>query len=308
VGLIILTLLPGVFAQQAKNPFVLIQNLGKDIVDASITKARNFLINLNSWSINLLGYLVLASPEQSPELKSISEAMISLLGLFYLAILSFVGFKFLLGSINEVHRAEAKQWLVSTIFLIVILYASKDIYSIILEFSKVFVNAVWTPQTFDKFFSTASLQGTSFTVLGIQALTNFLNTIVLFTRYQIVTLGWVLFPLGIFLYFLQPVKHFGALILNIVGVTLVLQALIAIVFWGYAGVDSLALNSLENSVQGNANELSLVSISILWIAIDLLLVFAVFTTVVKTAVSARNSILMSNSINAENRQTIILSK
>jgi hypothetical protein len=63
----------------------------------------------------------------------------------------------------------------------------------------------------------------------------------LILRYAIVAIGVVLFPLGIFSYFIPPLRSYGLLVLNFLGTCIFITALDAIILVGFGKLIEIAL-------------------------------------------------------------------
>ena len=68
--------------------------------------------------------------------------------------------------------------------------------------------------------------------VSILAVFVFIAVITLALRQLILILGVMFFPIGLFLYFIAPLKQYGSVILNVLGVTVFMQVLDVIILIG----------------------------------------------------------------------------
>ena len=148
------------------------------------------------------------------------------LSLFYCLLMFYSGFNFILSGYDSAKRERAKEWFRDIFVMIVLIQCSYFIYSLIIEINSLLTAGIINLIDNQFFLLTADnlsnigLQfffGLSYVfVLGITA-------IFLLLRYLIVAAGIVFVPIGIFLYFIPPVKDYGKLILNFIGINIFLS-------------------------------------------------------------------------------------
>jgi hypothetical protein len=148
-------------------------------------------------------------------------AVTYVLGFFYVFLFMYSGFVFLTSGGNPIRRNHAKETLQNTVIMIVLIGASYYLYDIVLTLCSTISNAILNMidetfflLTFDSFTNIA-LEGI-FVTLYLFALVLALLFLVL--RYIFVSLGVILLPIGIFCYFIPPLKGYGRFILNVLGV------------------------------------------------------------------------------------------
>ncbi len=162
--------------------------------------------------------------------------IISIISAFYLLLFLIVGFKFLYGSYDAVQRKEAKEWFKKAVILIIAVNASLLLYALILNLSSGIALTLWSSE-FESLFIIENLNALDFLWLGTFGLFLFLAVITLVLRQIVLIAGVMLFPIGIFLYFIPPLKTYGSVITNILGVAIFMNVadviiLIAIqLFW-----------------------------------------------------------------------------
>lgn len=150
-------------------------------------------------------------------------AVCYVLSFFYLFLFLYAGFAFLTAGGNPVKRARAKESLQNSVLMILLIAASYYLYELILSVVSIMSNTVlemidptFFLLTFDNFINIA-LEGI-FVTLYVIMLTFTLLFLVL--RYIFVSFGVILVPIGIFCYFIPPLKSYGRFILNVLAIFL----------------------------------------------------------------------------------------
>lgn len=183
-------------------------------------KAIEFVISIfNSPIENLLGDIqnFLTEPVNIELFKSLWQIMVYILSVFYGLFLLFAGYTFIVSGQDVIKREMAKDWLKNIIFMIIFVQASYFLYKALLEIGASLSAGVINMINPDFFLLTAD----SIPELGLQFLfssiyiTTLTSTLIfLIIRYFLVSLGLVLFPIGLFLYFIPPLKSYGKLIVE----------------------------------------------------------------------------------------------
>ena len=113
-------------------------------------------------------------------------------------------------------------------------------------------------------------------LLGVfYVLTLFITCLILIIRYAIVAIGVALFPLGIFFYFVQPLKPYGVLLLHFLGVAVFVTFLDGILLVGFSRL-------IEISLFANTKILVMISAFSL---INAVMFFLMFFSILKAAFS-----------------------
>ena len=154
----------------------------------------------------------LTEPVNIEQFQSLWQLVIYILSIFYGLLLLFAGYNFIVSGHDPVRREMAKEWLKNIIFLIIFVQASFFLYKVLLELGASMSAGVMNLVDPSFFLITAS----SITDLGLQFLfsityifTLFNTIILLFIRYFLVNIGLLLFPIGLFLYFVPPLRSYG---------------------------------------------------------------------------------------------------
>lgn len=208
-------------------------NLGQCVSDA-------FFDTLVTWVnapldpiLTGINYLLVEPVILSP-FKGIWSIILYLLGFFYLIMLAFAGFKFLTSGTNILAREQAKEWLKNTFLVFIFTSASFYMYELIVDLGSTVTTAFVSlvPETFFRLtidnITNVSLQFVFFLVYLLVLL---ITLVSLALRYILVAIGVIFAPLALFCYFIPPLKSYGSMYLNVVGIAVfspVIHALIII--------------------------------------------------------------------------------
>lgn len=210
---------------------------------------------------------------------SLWAVIIYVLSMFYAILIIYAGFQFIISGYDVQKRENAKVWLRNIIIMIVLVQASFFIYELAIQISAAMTSA------------TLSLINPSFFLLTIDNITNVALEIIFFLlyilvllatallliiRYAIVSIGVVFCPIAIFCYFIEPLKPYGKLVFNFLGICIFSTFLDAIILIGFAKMVEIPLF---------ANIKILVMISA-FIIIGLLMFFLILFSAIKSALKA----------------------
>jgi len=196
----------------------------------------NFLLSiLNAPVQPLLNavYSLLTQPVNIDIFSSIWGIIVYILSLFYGILLMYVGFKFIISGHSVEKREKAKSDLANILIMIVLVQSSFYLYSLLNQIIAS-VTTVTLNMVQQSFFLLTIDNITNIgleIVLLIPYLISILITLVLLTlRYLIVSAGVILFAIGIFCYFFEPLKHYGKLIINFLISTMAITFFYSIIF------------------------------------------------------------------------------
>ena len=252
----------------------LVQNLFEFILNLVNAPVQPFL----QMTLNLL-----SSPVNLSLFFSMWVIVIYVLSMFYALLLLGTGLNFMISGYDSEKRENAKQWLINILIMIVLIQASFFIYQLAIDLSATMTSATLTLVD-PNFF----LLGTGgFSDLGMAILLGFLyiavlilTTIILAIRYAFVALGVVLFPLAIFFYFIPPLRGYGSLLMNFLGISIFVPVIDAILLAGFAKITTA-------SVFANMQIIVLIGAFVL---INILMFFLLFFSIVKAGFSAYTGI------------------
>jgi hypothetical protein len=183
-------------------------------------KAVEFVIGIfNAPVESLLGDIqdLLTEPVNIEQFKGLWQIMIYILSIFYGLFLLFAGYQFIVSGHDVIKRETAKEWLKNIIFMIIFVQASYILYGVLLEIgaslSAGVINLI-DPEFFLLTADSISSVGLQFIFSSIYILTLTNTLVFLFLRYFLVSFGIVLFPIGLFLYFVPPLKSYGKMVIE----------------------------------------------------------------------------------------------
>ena len=141
------------------------------------------------------------------------------ISMFYGFLFLYCGLQFLVSGHDVVRREIAKEWLKNTVLMIILVQASFYLYGLLLDIASVSTSAILSMINEEFFLLTidnlASL-GIIIVFLTFHVLTLLFTIIFLLIRYLIICFGVILIPIGIFCYFIPPLKSYGKLIINLI--------------------------------------------------------------------------------------------
>ncbi|MFA5020408.1 MAG: hypothetical protein WC533_04915 [Candidatus Pacearchaeota archaeon] len=196
----------------------------------------NFLLGILNAPIQPLldlVYYLLTQPVNIDIFSPIWSIIVYILSLFYGMLLMYVGFRFLISGHSVEQREKSKAMLANILIMMVLVQSSFYLYSLAIEVTSSVTTAVLNMVQQNFFLLTidniANI-GLQFVFL-VPYLTSVLITLILLTlRYMIVSAGVILFAVGVFFYFIEPLKEYGKLIINFLFATMSLTFFYAIVF------------------------------------------------------------------------------
>jgi len=195
-----------------------------------------------------LVYNLLTEPVNVTIFSDIWSIIVYILSMFYGLLLIYVGFKFILSGHSVEQREKAKASLANTIVMMVLVQASFYIYSLIIELTSSVTTVILNMVQKNFFLLTVD----NITNVGLELvfvipyLISVSITLILLTlRYMIVSVGVILFAIGIFFYFIEPLKNYGRLIINFLFTTILLTFFYALIF--LASSKLLDINTFQNT-------------------------------------------------------------
>ncbi len=202
-----------------------------NILNAPITPFLNLVLDLLSEPINIDLFL------------NLWIIIIYVLSMFYGLLLLSAGLRFMISGHDSRKRDEAKQWLQNIAIMIILLQASFFLYDLTIELSAIMTSTTLSLINTDLFLLTLDSVGDLGVsiILGIVYVLVLLGTALILTiRYAFVSVGVVFLPLAIFAYFLPPIKQYGLLILNFLGIAIFVTFLDAILLIGFSELVGLS--------------------------------------------------------------------
>jgi len=211
---------------------------------------------------------------------SLWAIMVYVISLFYGLLLMYSGFNFIISGYDAVKREKAKEWFRNIFIMIVLVQASYFLYSWFLDINSLLTTAIINMIDGNFFLLTTD----NFVNLGLEFLFTIfyvlalLITVVLLTiRYVIVAIGIVFVPLAVFLYFIPPLKEYGRLIMNFLGVCVFSTFFDAVIL--------LACSKLVDvSIFGNFKILVMITA---FSIVNLLMIYLLVFTLIKSAMKSQ---------------------
>lgn len=202
--------------------------------------------------------------------------MVYILSMFYALLILYSGFSFIISGYDVHKRENAKEWLKNIVIMIILVQASFFIYELAVEISSSMTSTTLTlvnSNFFDLSISNISDIATQILFFSFYTITLLVTALILIIRYGIVAIGVVLFPLSIFLYFLLPLRAYGLLILNFLGISMFITFIDAVLLVGFSKL-------IEISIFANIKVLVMIGAFGL---ISIVMFFLMFFSVIKSA-------------------------
>jgi hypothetical protein len=195
-----------------------------DIADYFIEKIVEFMFAIVEGAtkpfLSLTEKLLKSEVSITP-FQSLWRSLAYAVSLFYGLILLYAGLQFITSGNDPAKRTNAKTWLKNVVVMIVLVQASYYLYQLMMQLSAALTTAIlkkcWVSFftiTYDV-FSNLSLEY-MFVTLYIAIL--LITILLLAIRYIFASIGVVLAPIGIFFCFIPPLKSYGKLIINSLGI------------------------------------------------------------------------------------------
>ena len=198
-----------------------IRDIPQGTADAIVAKQKQELVLFINPFLSAIKTFILSNPNPL-DLFDHWKLIVSVISAFYILLFLVAGLKFVLGAYDVGQREEAKVWFKNALFLVIVLNASYLLYSILLDLGSG-VSLVFWDAKFESLFSFEAIESLNLFSLYYLAFSSSLLWFTLFMRYALLLIGVVIFPLGLFLFFIPPMKTYGSAILNIFGSAVFIQ-------------------------------------------------------------------------------------
>jgi len=199
------------------------------------TVLNAFLALINAPLMPLLSFIksLMTANVQLSLFASLWAIVLYILSLFYGLLLFYAGFNFMVSGYDAAKRAKAKEWLRNIVIMIVLVQTSYFLYSSTLEINNRMTSGIMNmidPHFFQITADNIINIGLEliFTVFYVTSL--FITSLLLTLRYIIIASGIVFVPVGVFLYFIPPLRDYGKLILSFLGTCIFISFFIALTF------------------------------------------------------------------------------
>lgn len=247
----------------------------------------NYLLSIISSPLQYLLDLVrslLSQPVNLNPFLPIWTIIIYLLSMFYSFLIMYSGFNFIISGYDAAKRVKAKEWLRNIIIMIVLVQASFFIYTLINDATSTITASTLSlvPQNFFNLtadsISDFALQ---LMLYGVYFITILLTLITLLLRYAIISIGVALFPLAIFAYFIPPIREYGSFILNILGSSMFVVILDAVILVGFSKL--LEVPGFEN--------MKIILMITAFFLINVAMLFLMFFSLLKAAMNVGTKVM-----------------
>jgi len=249
-----------------------------------------FISVLNAPLKPLLGFIksLLTEPVNIQALAPIWAIILYVLSIFYGLILLYAGMNFMFSGHNEIKRAKSKEWFQNVFLMILFTQMSFFLYGMILDVSSLLTAGMMNLVSEEFFLLTADNIiniGLQFFFAFFYVLTLLFTMLILMIRYLTIAIGVVLFPIGIFLYFIPPVRDYGKLILNYLGVCIFIGFFDSVIF--LVASQLIQLQVFENmKIMVMIGTFSMANLLMLY-----LLFFSIIKSALKTTASVSKPII-----------------
>ncbi|MDD3175341.1 MAG: hypothetical protein PHU51_02595 [Candidatus Nanoarchaeia archaeon] len=198
-------------------------------------KMYEFILNLINAPLEPLLDLVTNLLQAHPSIElfqGIWAIVVYCISMFYGLLFIYAGFQFLLSGHNVVRREMAKEWLKNTMIMIVLIQGSFYLYDLVIELGSVMSSSVLSlvnPQFFMLTADNLVNVGLEFILVFMYVIVLLFTLFFLVMRYLVVAFGVLFIPIGIFCYFIPPLKSYGKLILNLLMLNIFITFLASII-------------------------------------------------------------------------------
>lgn len=209
-----------------------ITNLGACISEKIFEFFLN-LINAPLQPVLDLNYKLLTQAVNISLFSEVWSIIVYILSLFYGLLLVYVGFKLMLSGHSPEQREKAKSNLANIVIMMVLVQSSFFLYSLAIEISASLTVSIFNMIEKDFFLLTIdnlSNIGLQFVFTAPYLISLVITLTLLVLRYICVSAGVVLFAIGIFFYFIEPLNHYGRLAINSLLVLISLPFFYSIIF------------------------------------------------------------------------------
>jgi len=205
-----------------------------------------FLSFINSPLQPLLTFIknLFVSPPSIALFGSVWAIIVYLISIFYTFLFLYAGFQFLVSGHNVVQREMAKEWLKNTVIMIVLIQASYYLYGLVVDIGSTLTSAILSMVDSHFFMLTVdniSNSGLELIFTSVYLIVLLITVLLLVVRYMVVAFGVIFIPIGIFCYFIPPLRSYGRLIINIIGMFIFITFLDAIIILASSMLISISL-------------------------------------------------------------------
>ncbi|MBI4146126.1 hypothetical protein HY489_02195 [Candidatus Woesearchaeota archaeon] len=226
--------------------------------------------------------MLLSQPANIYPFTSLWAVIVYMLSIFYGLFIMAAGLNFIISSVSAEQRYRAKEWLQNVILMIICVQGSFLLYELASQLAAGLASAIVgliPPDFFYITLDSAVSVGLAI-ALGAVYFLSLLITIVAFSvNYFLASVGVVFFPIGVFLYFVPPLRDVGKFIISKLMFILFIPFFSAIVLLG--------VSQLMN-ITGLSDVKVLFMISA-FVAVDLMMVILAILAVFRSVMGVMRS-------------------
>jgi len=193
--------------------------------------------------LNTIHYL-LTEPVNINLFHSFWAIIIYIISMFYGLFFLFAGFNFMISGYDVAKREKAKEWFRNIVLMVLFVQASFLIYDLVIELGSLLTSGVIEmipPEFFQLTADSITNIGLEIVLIMPYLLTLILTILLLGLRYFAVAMGVVFLPIGIFFYFIPPLRSYGKLILNLLLVVIFVTFFDAILLFGASALVNVSV-------------------------------------------------------------------
>ncbi len=160
------------------------------------------------------------------------RVVVTIISLFYGLLFVYSGYQFLTSGHDVVKREMAKEWLKNTVLMIIFVQASYFLYELVLDLGAAMASSVLSmvdPAFFQLTADNIVNIALEFLLILIYVAVLLVTILVLTVRYLVVAAGVIFAPIAVFCFYVQPLRSYGRLILNLLGLAILSTFLAAII-------------------------------------------------------------------------------
>ncbi len=236
IFIIFLLLVPTALAAQNNPSPIDFGAIISQLVNAIFTSLKNFILDIVNAPISpLVSFLksLIQEPVNIDLFERYWEIITYVISIFYGLILLTAGFNFIVSSYDILKRERAKEWLKNAVLIIILVSSSYLIYKMVIDISSILNTGILGLVNQNLFVITMDNPvnfGLELLLYFTYIFTLLITIVLLGIRYLLASLGLVLFPIGIALNFIPPLKSYGQLILNLVFTFVFIPIFVSLVF------------------------------------------------------------------------------
>jgi len=256
-----------------------------ELINKLIDKLFSFISDLIETPLQPLLSLsekLLIEPVIFSIFKNLWYIMVYIISLFYGLFFLFSGFNFIIAGFDIERKEKAKSWIKNTILMIIFVQASWILYGLLIDMSSLLSSGVMgliDPNFFEVNIDNFASLGLNLLLVSSYGLTLLSTVVLLGIRYILVSFGVVFFPIGLFLYFIPPLRSYGQLIINVLGTLIFIPFFLVLVLLGSSMLMDLAVFSGFNIILASSA----------FLLINTIIVLLLLFTIIKSAFSVINS-------------------